>query len=185
MPASHDGEVRVARNSEGTPCAYHWSASANEWKLIGPVVDRPQGQQQPVDVNGKQYSTAFDVELDGKWMRLGYNDGENPYVAARRFIEDNDLMPDFLEEVAQFVMKNTGMTPSTMPAYTGPGDPLTGKGWPGLGKKPPNNKKQKAKSKKQNQQTTQKLINDFYHKVGIGTYRGLVPRREAVRGSTH
>eukprot|EP00727_Mastigamoeba_balamuthi_P005663 m51a1_g1716 hypothetical protein (783) ;mRNA; f:46069-49053 len=123
-PGSHDGEIRVARDEGGRPCAYHWSAEAGEWRVIGEVVDgRPH---EKAVVAGKEYSEAFDVELDGRWMRLGYNAGENPYVAARRFIEDNDLDADYLEEVAQFVIANTSGAAAPAAADDQFCDPLTG-----------------------------------------------------------
>lgn len=51
----------------------------------------------------------FDVDIeDGKApLKLPYNVAQNPYEAATKFIQDNELPMTYLEEVAEFIRKNT------------------------------------------------------------------------------
>jgi phospholipase A-2-activating protein len=67
---------------------------------------------------------VFDVDIeDGKpALKLPYNLSQNPYEAATKFIQDNELPMSYLDEVAKFITTNTqgatvGQAP---PAPTGP-----------------------------------------------------------------
>lgn len=52
----------------------------------------------------------FDIELDdapNMKIKLPYNLSDDPYMAAQRFIHKHELPQMFLDQIAQFIMKNT------------------------------------------------------------------------------
>lgn len=66
-----------------------------------------QGKKQKIA--GKEYDYVFDVQLSegAAPLKLGYNAGDNPYMAAQEFIHQNELQQDFLDEIAKFIIANT------------------------------------------------------------------------------
>lgn len=94
------------------------------WQKIGDVVDAVgQGRRQLYE--GKEYDYVFDVDIqDGvPPLKLPYNvtgeqqhdilvsivliRPENPYSAAQKFLESNDLPLSYIDEVVKFIEKNT------------------------------------------------------------------------------
>jgi phospholipase A-2-activating protein len=65
--------------------------------------------QFQVDYLGKDYDYVFDVDIeDGKPpLKLPYNLSQNPYEAATKFIQDNELPITYLDQVANFITTNT------------------------------------------------------------------------------
>lgn len=82
---------------------------------------------------GREWDFVFDVDIeDGAPMRqLATDRGENPYIAADRFIAEEGLPAYFREQIVQFITQNTGAA-APPPSFegmsvTGGGfDPLTG-----------------------------------------------------------
>ncbi|OLL21923.1 Ubiquitin homeostasis protein lub1 [Neolecta irregularis DAH-3] len=104
-PGNKEAQVIMIRNGE-TVEAYQWTAGS--WQKIGEVVDAVgSGRKQIYD--GKEYDYVFDVDIQegAPPLKLPYNANENPWSAANRFLEQNDLDMGFLEQVADFVVKNT------------------------------------------------------------------------------
>jgi phospholipase A-2-activating protein len=106
-PGLKDGENKIVKSADGSAEVHMWSANEQKWMKIGDVVDGPGGgpSMGVGNINGKAYDFVFDVDLGqgGQGAKLGYNRGENPYVAAQRFIDDNEINQDFLDEIARFV----------------------------------------------------------------------------------
>eukprot|EP01107_Rhizomastix_libera_P001020 TRINITY_DN11858_c0_g1_i2.p1 TRINITY_DN11858_c0_g1~~TRINITY_DN11858_c0_g1_i2.p1 ORF type:complete len:404 (-),score=129.76 TRINITY_DN11858_c0_g1_i2:267-1478(-) len=123
-----EGEVKVF-NNQGKSEAYSWSEANQKWDLIGSVVDGPEGNSSSKEMlNGKQYDNVFDVELpDGGKYKIGINNGDNPYTVAQSFITSHDLDQSFLDEIAEFVTKNTQAFQIGQQEEL-PSDPLTGGG---------------------------------------------------------
>lgn len=133
----YDGDVRVF--SDGTPRAYRWDAAAQRWDLIGDVVSGPAGGDGAGGAGGdegnvfegRRYDHVFDVELDGRHMRLPYNNGDNPYLAAQQFIDREELQQDMLDDIAKHIIAHTPAAAATAAAPGTAGtdaycDPLTG-----------------------------------------------------------
>ena len=61
-----------------------------------------------VDYLGREYDYVFDVDIeDGKpALKLPYNLSQNPYEAATKFIQDNELPIAYLDQVANFITTN-------------------------------------------------------------------------------
>ncbi len=67
-------------------------------------------------------------DVGGKKLKLPYNLSDNPYHAAQKFIHENELSQYFLDEIAQFIIKNTqsetiGVSNQQSSSYY---DPFTG-----------------------------------------------------------
>jgi phospholipase A-2-activating protein len=103
-----EGQVQLIKEANGNVSAYQWSTQGNTWINVGTVVDAT-GTGNKVSYNGKDYDYVFDVDIeDGKpALKLPYNANENPYEAARKFIEVNKLPMTYLDEVTNFITKNT------------------------------------------------------------------------------
>mmetsp|Transcript_16158 Transcript_16158/g.48409 ORF Transcript_16158/g.48409 Transcript_16158/m.48409 type:complete len:789 (+) Transcript_16158:141-2507(+) len=125
-----DGQTIVIREGGGG-MAYSWSAQRGEWEKLGEVVSGPQ---DTMAVGGKQHlgqtwDYVFDVDIaDGAPVKkLPANKGEDPYVAADRFLEQEQLPLSYREQIAQFVVENShGGIQYDMPSFNA--DPFTGGG---------------------------------------------------------
>lgn len=106
-PGKQEGAVIMVKNPAGVIEAHQWLAG--EWIKIGDVVGSAGGLDGKKEYNGKQYDYVFDVDVeDGKpALKLPYNSNESPYTAAERFLADNELPALYLQEVVQFIEKNT------------------------------------------------------------------------------
>ena len=104
-----EGQVVMIKQPDGSVTAHQWSQGAQEWLNVGTVVDAVGSSGKKKDYLGKDYDYVFDVDIeDGKPpLRLPYNLSQNPYEAARKFIEDNELPMTYLDEVANFITSNT------------------------------------------------------------------------------
>jgi phospholipase A-2-activating protein len=104
-----EGQIQLIKEENGNVSAYQWSTEGNTWINVGTVVDSASSATK-VSYNGKDYDYVFDVDIeDGKPpLKLPYNANENPYEAARKFIEANKLPMTYLDEVTNFITRNTG-----------------------------------------------------------------------------
>ncbi|KAL8383488.1 hypothetical protein RB595_010611 [Gaeumannomyces hyphopodioides] len=105
-----DGQIQVIKNPDGGLDAHMWSVAQQKWELYGAVVDSPGSSDKKKQYDGKEWDFVFQVDIeDGKpTLSLPYNASENPYDAARRFLEKNELPISYLEQVAQFVVRESG-----------------------------------------------------------------------------
>ena len=103
-----EGQSQVIKDTDGQPTLYQWSMSQATWMKIGQVVDSAASGDKKMH-NGKEYDYLFDINIeDGKPnLKLPYNIGQNAYEAATKFLQDNELPMTYLEETANFVIKNT------------------------------------------------------------------------------
>lgn len=58
----------------------------------------------------------FSVDISDSMpsLKLPYNKGEDPWSAAQAFIHKHSLPQAYLDEVAQFIIKNSNMTKSNL-----------------------------------------------------------------------
>ncbi|ESK90187.1 phospholipase a-2-activating protein [Moniliophthora roreri MCA 2997] len=106
-PGKKPGEVKMVKNGDKVE-AHQWDAGSYSWQKVGDVVDAV-GQGRKQLYQGKEYDYVFDVDIqDGvPPLKLPYNATENPYTAAQRFLQSNDLSMNYIDEVAKFIEKNT------------------------------------------------------------------------------
>jgi hypothetical protein len=50
-------------------------------------------------------------------LQLGYNNGENPFVAAQRFIDQNSMEQHYLSQIADWIIARTGQSNSSAPTF--------------------------------------------------------------------
>jgi phospholipase A-2-activating protein len=103
-----EGQVQLIKERNGNVTAYQWSTQGNTWISVGTVVDAT-GAANKISFNGEDYDYVFDVDIeDGKPpLKLPYNANENPYESARKFLETNKLPMTYLDEVTNFIIKNS------------------------------------------------------------------------------
>ena len=104
-----EGQVVMIREADGGVTAHQWSTGSSQWVSIGTVVDAVGSSGRKKDYLGKDYDYVFDVDIeDGKPpLKLPYNLSENPYEAATRFVQNNELPMTYLDQVANFITSNT------------------------------------------------------------------------------
>lgn len=87
--------------------AHVWSTQTRSWTNVGTVVDAVgSGRKQLFE--GKEYDFVFDVDFQegAPPLKLPYNASENPFDAARKFLERNELPMTYLDTVGNFIVKN-------------------------------------------------------------------------------
>ncbi len=101
-----EGQVIMVNQPSGLVEAHQWMGGA--WIKIGDVVSAP-GSDKKTEYDGKMWDYVFDVDIeDGKPpLKLPFNVNENPYDAAQRFINKNELPQSYLEEIVHFIVQNT------------------------------------------------------------------------------
>ncbi|GJN88517.1 hypothetical protein Rhopal_001483-T1 [Rhodotorula paludigena] len=109
QPGSKEGQVKMVKTVGGTVEAYQWSSGAGSWQKIGEVTDAV-GQSRKQLYQGREYDYVFDIDLGGgaPMLKLLYNAGQNSYAAAQDFLFANDLPLGYIDQIADFIEKNTG-----------------------------------------------------------------------------
>lgn len=104
-----EGQQQMIKEDDGSVALYAWSMGSQKWDKIGEVVGSAGGSGSKQSYNGKQYDFVFDIDIeDGKpALKLPFNVTQNPYDAASKFLSDNELPADYLEQTANFIIKNT------------------------------------------------------------------------------
>jgi len=96
-------------NKDGVQIAAMWSADAATWIEVGAVT----GSGDQGMVHGEQFDHVMPVEMDNAaggtvTLQLGYNNGENPFVAAKRFVDQNQLGTHYTQQVADWILQRAG-----------------------------------------------------------------------------
>lgn len=122
-----EGQVVMVQETDGSVSAHQWSQGTQRWMSVGTVVDAVGSSGKRIDYLGKDYDYVFDVDIeDGRPpLKLPYNLSQNPYEAATKFIQDNELPMTYLDQVAKFISNNTqgatlGQNSQPEPAGTDP-----------------------------------------------------------------
>jgi phospholipase A-2-activating protein len=86
-----------------------WSNGERSWTKIGEVTGGVGASQKQMYM-GQEYDHVFDVDFkDGApKLKLPYNNGQNAYEAAQKFLFANELPLEYTEQVVEFIDKNTG-----------------------------------------------------------------------------
>jgi len=69
----------------------------------------------------QKYDFVFDIELykDRPPLKLPYNISDDPQLAARNFLQQNDVDERFLKTVTNYIHSHTGSHAVVIPATTG------------------------------------------------------------------
>ncbi|PSC75649.1 phospholipase A-2-activating [Micractinium conductrix] len=112
MPGTRDGQTKVVREG-GAGVAYAWDASKGEWERIGEVVGSGDAGDTMTPGNkwhnGQLWDYVFDVDAEEGALprKLAINRGDNPYLVADRFLEENELPASYKDQIVQFILQNT------------------------------------------------------------------------------
>ncbi|OQR69655.1 phospholipase A-2-activating protein-like, partial [Tropilaelaps mercedesae] len=126
-----EGQTVLVKDG-GQVSAYMWSMDQQTWNKIGDVVGAPGDTGSPggkVMFEGKEYDFVFNVDVDdnAKPLKLPYNIREDPWHVAQQFIRRHQLPPDYLSNIANFIISNTkGVTLGVDPSSQEFCDPFTG-----------------------------------------------------------
>ncbi|KAJ2381415.1 hypothetical protein GGI23_007590, partial [Coemansia sp. RSA 2559] len=107
---------------------HQWDAGSGKWIQVGQVSDAA-GKTEKKKLDGKEYDYVFDVDImeGAPPLKLPYNVTENPYTAAQRFLEKNELSMEHLDTVANFITTNAdGVTLGGDSQQQSYADPFTG-----------------------------------------------------------
>ncbi|KAL2918869.1 WD repeat protein Lub1 [Polyrhizophydium stewartii] len=122
-----DGQVKMVRVGDIVE-AHQWSAAQLQWVKIGEVVDAIGGSRKKMFA-GKEYDFVFDVDVQegAPPLKLPFNTGDNPFQAAQEFIHRNEIPQAYLDQIADFIIKNAGVvTLGEETASSSYADPFTG-----------------------------------------------------------
>ncbi|CAL7942520.1 unnamed protein product [Xylocopa violacea] len=129
QPGQRDGQTKIVNDGDVIR-AYSWSQNEQKWIRIGDVMGASGGSAATSGkllYNGIEYDYVFSVDIqDGvPPLKLPYNNGQDPWHVAQKFLHDNGLSQLFLDQVANFIIKNSQSAPvmKTDGQYA---DPLTG-----------------------------------------------------------
>ncbi|XP_040576128.1 phospholipase A-2-activating protein [Lepeophtheirus salmonis] len=105
QPGTKDGVTKMVRDGKCVS-VYSWSQVAAQWTKIGDVVGAPESNKQIYE--GKEYDYVFDIDLDDppRIIKLPFNADQDPWVVAQGFINKNLLPQVYLQEIANFIIKN-------------------------------------------------------------------------------
>jgi phospholipase A-2-activating protein len=101
-----EGTVQVF-NKAGKAIAARYESG--NWIEVGEVTSFGNKSS----LNGVEYDHVLDIEIDVngggvKTLQCGYNNGDNPFVAAQKFIDDNELSQTYLGQIADYIQERCG-----------------------------------------------------------------------------
>ena len=110
-PGRSEQQVMVF-NKDGEIVAAQWISGA--WVIVGTVTGSGDGGY----INEVWYDHVMPVEIEGprgtQTLQLGHNNGENPFVAAQRFIDANEMSQGYLAQIADWITARSGQTMPTI-----------------------------------------------------------------------
>ncbi|XP_059618044.1 phospholipase A-2-activating protein [Phlebotomus argentipes] len=123
-----EGQTRIVRQPNGKIECFQWTRGS--WQLVGDVTGASGGTNASSGktlYQGKEYDYVFsvDVEDGAPPIKLPYNRGQDPWYVAQEFIHKHNLPQVYLDQVANFVVKNSGNAP-VAPSDNTFSDPFTG-----------------------------------------------------------
>lgn len=113
-------------NKDGSLIAAQWISGS--WVIVGTVTSTGDGGY----LNEVWYDHIMPVEIEGpmgvRTLKLGHNNGENAFVAAQRFIDQNELQQSYLGQIADWIMARSGQSMPTIGASSGAPAPAVDSG---------------------------------------------------------
>ncbi|XP_054161427.1 phospholipase A-2-activating protein-like [Oppia nitens] len=122
MPGTKDGQTKLVKDGDKVT-VHNWDATKQQWIKIGDVVGAADTNKELYEGVEYDYVFSIDIEEGKPRLKLPYNKNQNPYAVAQDFIDKHNLSQLFLDEIANFIIKNTS-TPATISGQNC--DPLTG-----------------------------------------------------------
>jgi phospholipase A-2-activating protein len=115
-----EGQVQLFQK-DGVAIAAQWSAASGTWIEVGQVMGTSQDAGM---IDGVKYDHVLPIEVDTEGggvakLNIGYNNGENPFVAAQRFIDAHMLPQYHLAQIADYIQQRVGTQAPTLGMDTG------------------------------------------------------------------
>jgi phospholipase A-2-activating protein len=114
-----EGQVQVFQKN-GIAIAAQWSMASSIWIEVGQVVGS-QGNDSNGSgmIDGVHYDHVLPIEVDQTGggvaqLLVGYNIGENTFVAAQRFLDAHQLPQYHLAQIADYIQQRVGTAPPTI-----------------------------------------------------------------------
>ncbi len=109
-----EGQVQMFRK-DMKAIAAQWSVAAATWVEIGEVT----GSRDSGTINNVRYDHVFPIELEAndgtvRNLKIGYNNGDNPFTTAQAFIDEYMLPQSYLNQVADYVVQRSGQQPTIL-----------------------------------------------------------------------
>lgn len=110
-----DGQTIMVRDGK-TITVHSWSQAEGSWKKVGDVIGQPDSADKTgrgkdggrVMFEGVEYDHVFHIDIDeGVVLKLPFNNGQDPYRVAQDFIHLHQLPQDYLDQIANFIIKNS------------------------------------------------------------------------------
>ncbi|KAL3823743.1 hypothetical protein ACHAXA_004836 [Cyclostephanos tholiformis] len=110
-----EGQVQVFQR-DGRAIAAQWSSASRTWIEVGEVTGT---NANAGTLDGRRYDHVLPIEIDVpgggvRTLRIGYNDGENPFVTAQSFIDEHSLDQGYLAQIADYIRQRAGGTGPTL-----------------------------------------------------------------------
>lgn len=102
----------------GVAIAAQWSEASGTWIEVGEVTG--SSGQNAGEIGGTRYDHVFPIEIDVaggggvQELRIGYNDGENAFAVAQKFIDEHMLDQGYLAQIADYVTQRAGQAGPTL-----------------------------------------------------------------------
>jgi phospholipase A-2-activating protein len=106
-----EGQVQCFQK-DGIAIAAQWSAVSATWIEVGQVVSGPGGGSAST-IDGVEYDHVLPIEVDQEGggvakLQIGYNNGENAFVAAQRFMDAHMMPQHYHSEIANYIQQRVG-----------------------------------------------------------------------------
>merc|ERR1719502_2202976 len=126
-PGVKEGQQKFVKDESGVKWLYQWSGATQTWEKIGEITgtDNSGASLGKRMYEGKEWDYLFDIDINGKMVRLPFNRGDDPWMAAQQWMWKNDIDQGFLDQVANHIIQNT---PDNVVTATGNADPFTSGG---------------------------------------------------------
>jgi phospholipase A-2-activating protein len=99
-------------NKDGSMIAAQWISGS--WVIIGEVTGSGDGGYIGSDYFDHVMPVEIETPQGVRNLKLGHNNGENPFNAAQRFIDQNQLGQNYLSEIADWITARSGQTVPTI-----------------------------------------------------------------------
>jgi phospholipase A-2-activating protein len=123
-----EGQVQLFQK-DGIAIAAQWSMASSSWIEVGQVT----GSRDTGTIDGVTYDHVLPIEIDNTQtaaaagnagggvatLQLGYNNGENPFTAAQRFIDAHMLPQHYLSQIADYIQQRLGQAAAGAPTLGG------------------------------------------------------------------
>ena len=104
-----EGQNVLIQEPDGSVSIHTWSMGAARWVNEGTLIGSAGSSGKKIHHQGKDYDYVMDVDIgdDKPPLKLPYNLSQNPYEAATKFLQDNELPMSYLDQTAKFITDNT------------------------------------------------------------------------------